>query len=69
MTHHNASLPAPRFEIRFRSLFQEGRGMAFPCNASGEVDLDTLSDKGRSNYFFARAMVGREYTMPSVCAA
>ncbi|HXD05898.1 MAG TPA: hypothetical protein VN680_07615 [Burkholderiaceae bacterium] len=56
-----------RFEVRFRSLFDEGRGLAFPCDADGRVDLDGLSDKGRSNYLFARAMVGREYATPCVC--
>jgi hypothetical protein len=55
-----------RFEIRFASLFQEGRALAFPCNALGGVDMDALSERGRSNYLFARAMVGREFAVPSV---
>jgi hypothetical protein len=55
-----------RFEVRFQSLFNEGRGMAFPCDASGRVDIDALSERGRHNYLFARAMVGREFTVPSV---
>ena len=46
------------FEIRFQSLFNEGRGLAFPCDAGGRVNLDSLSDRGRNNYLFARAMVG-----------
>ena len=57
-----------RFEIRFQSLFREGRGLAFPCNAAGLVDLDALTDQGRRNYLFARAMIGREFAMPSVLA-
>lgn len=56
----------PRFEIRFRSLFREGRGFAFPCDATGQVNLDSLSERGRSNYLFARAMVGREFAAPSI---
>ena len=57
------------FEIRFSSLFREGRGMGFPCDAAGRVNLDELSERGRANYYFARAMVGREYATPSVRAA
>lgn len=57
------------FVVRFESLFREGCGMEFPCDAAGHVDLDELSDRARSNYFFARAMVGRDYTMPRVRAA
>ena len=55
-----------RFEIRFRSLFREGRGFAFPCDAAGHVNLESLSERGRSNYLFARSMVGREFAAPSV---
>ena len=54
------------FEIRFQSLFNEGRGLAFPCDADGRVDLEALSERGRSNYLFARAMVGREFATPDV---
>jgi hypothetical protein len=56
------------FEVRFRSLFVEGRGLAFPCDPTGSVDLDALSDQARTNYLFARAMVGREYAAPVVLA-
>jgi hypothetical protein len=55
-----------RFEIRFESLFNSGRGLSFPCDAGGRVDIDTLSEHGRHNYFFARAMMGREYATPQV---
>jgi hypothetical protein len=54
------------FEIRFPSLFHEGRGLAFPCDAQGHVALDELSERVRENYLFARAMIGREYAMPRV---
>ncbi len=54
------------FELRFTSLFQEGRGFSFPCDAQGHVDLDTLSERARANYFFARSVIGREVTMPAV---
>jgi hypothetical protein len=55
-----------RFELRFQSLFDSGRGFAFPCDPKGCVDLDQLSDKARNNYLYARAMVGRELSVPAV---
>lgn len=62
--------PAPAdYEIRFQSLFNEGRGMTFPCDREGHVDFDTLNERARNNYLFARAMIGREYAMPLVCAS
>ena len=64
-----SSLHSPQFEIRFQSLFREGRGLAFPCDAAGRVNLEVLSERGRSNYFLTRAIVGREYAAPSVRAA
>jgi hypothetical protein len=58
----------PCFEVRFASLFKEGRAMAFPCDASGHVELDALPSRARQNYLFARAMIGREYSFPRVFA-
>jgi hypothetical protein len=55
-----------QFRLLFRSLFQHGRGFAFPCAADGTVDLDGLSDRSRMNYLYARAMVGRELGVPAV---
>ena len=54
------------YELRFCSLFREGRAYAFPCDATGHVDLDSLSDRARSNYFYARTVIGREVSMPAV---
>jgi hypothetical protein len=54
------------FQLCFRSLFQSGRGFAFPCDASGRVDMEQLSDRARNNYLFARAMVGRDLQVPAV---
>lgn len=55
-----------QYELRFRSLFDEGRGYAFPCDAGGHVDMDALSDRARNNYFYARTVVGREFATPAV---
>ena len=57
---------ASHHELRFQSLFDEGRALAFPCDAQGRVDLDTLSERARRNYFFARGLVGRDFAHPSV---
>jgi hypothetical protein len=61
-----SSESAANYELRFDSLFVEGRGMSFPCDARGQVDLDTLSDRARCNYLYARAVVGREFRTPAV---
>jgi len=55
-----------QFELCFQSLFETGRGFAFPCDEKGCVDLDGLSEKARANYLFARAMVGRDLATPAV---
>jgi hypothetical protein len=55
-----------QFELRFHSLFDNGRGFSFPCDPKGQVDLDQLSDRARNNYLYARAVVGRELAFPAV---
>jgi hypothetical protein len=54
------------YEIRFQSLFHEGRALCFPCDERGQVALDSLSDRARDNYLYARAVIGREYAYPMV---
>jgi hypothetical protein len=54
------------FELRFQSLFNEGRALAFPCDAAGHVELDALSERARSNYFYARTVIGRDFGFPAV---
>jgi hypothetical protein len=60
------AMPNLSFELRFRSLFQEGRALAFPCDADGRVEIDSLTDRARDNYFYARSLIGREFAMPAV---
>lgn len=55
-----------RYELRFQSLFREGRAWSFPCDAQGHVDLDRLSERARSNYWFVRTVIGREVDVPRV---
>ena len=55
-----------QFQLCFRSLFQSGRGFAFPCDGRGQVNMDRLSERARANYLYARAMVGRDLATPAV---
>jgi hypothetical protein len=57
---------APRFELRFESLFNPGRALAFPCDERGRVEMDGLTERARRNYLYARAVVGREFATPAV---
>lgn len=57
---------AATHELRFVSLFHAGRGVSIPCDASGAVNLDALSERMRLAYLGARAMVGRDYNYPTV---
>jgi hypothetical protein len=66
MLQASSTPTANGFEIRFQSLFQGGRALVFPCDREGHVDLDTVGERARNNYFFARAAIGLEYAMPVV---
>jgi hypothetical protein len=57
------------YELRFESLTNAGRGYSFPCDASGKVDMDALSERGRNSYLGARALVGRDFAFPVVKVA
>ena len=61
-----ATSASPTYQLRFASLFDPGRGMAFPCDERGRVEMDSLSDTARRNYLYARAVVGREFATPTV---
>jgi len=54
------------YELRFQSLFDEGRGYAFPCDARGQVDMDAMNERARLNYLYARTVIGREFATPAV---
>jgi hypothetical protein len=61
----NASMQSG-FELRFQSLFNDGRALTFPCDAEGHVELDALSERARTNYDHARTLIGREFAFPAV---
>ena len=52
--------------IKYQSLFSEGRALCFPCDEQGHVHLDSLSERAKQNYLYARAVVGREFAFPTV---
>lgn len=54
------------YELRYCSLFHQGRGLSFPCDCCGNVDMDKLSERARDNYLYARAVIGVEYATPVV---
>jgi hypothetical protein len=56
------------FELRFDPLTTPGQILAFPCDAQGQVDLNSLSNRARCDYLFARALIGRDFTRPAVHA-
>jgi hypothetical protein len=68
MFESSSSSKSSAFQLCFRSL-TSGRDFAFPCDAEGHVDLDHMSERTRNNYFYARAMMGREVGYPAVQAA
>jgi hypothetical protein len=47
-------------QLRFQPIRDGAHGYVFPCDETGRVDLDALSERGRNDYFYARAVVGRE---------
>lgn len=62
-TQHMFS-PSTCFELCFRSLFNQGRSLAFPCDAQGKVDMSEMPERVRNNYLYARALMGRDFAWP-----
>jgi len=52
------------FELRFQSLFKAGHVISIPCDAAGQVNIDALSEHERVRYFYARTVIGREFSLP-----
>jgi hypothetical protein len=66
MDHVNSSTASQQsFQLWFVSLHR-GRALCFPCDAGGTVALDELSERGRHNYLYARAVIGHEFAWPVV---
>jgi hypothetical protein len=61
-----ASSTSAGYELLFRSLISARRSFVFPCNSDGDVDMDSLSERSRNNYLYARAVMGVEVEWPDV---
>lgn len=57
-----------RFELRFSSLAGGSTTYAFPCDRAGSVDMDSLGDRERLDYLFARGSIGYAFGFPAVVA-
>ncbi len=64
-----SSVSQESFELFFPSLSLTRRSLSFPCDSTGSVYLDAMSEHARDNYMFARALMGREFGSPTVLAA
>jgi len=53
-------------ELCFVSLYAHEPGIAVPCDKTGNVDIDSLTERMRNTYFGARALIGRAYLYPTV---
>jgi hypothetical protein len=53
-------------QLRFQSLSDAWRALVFPCDPLGRVDLDALDRRMLTDYLYARALVGREFSRPCV---
>jgi hypothetical protein len=63
-----STLSVSSYQVRFQPLQAAARAYAFRCDSRGNVELDALGERARANYFFARALVGRDYARPAVVA-
>ena len=61
-----ASSRRPGYELRFACLQDSRRGYTFPCDAAGRVDMDALTERARNTSLYARAVVGKEFSRPTV---
>lgn len=63
---HISECPSCSHELCFVSLYSYGPSIAVPCDKTGNVDIDSLTERMRDTYFGARAMIGRAYLYPTV---
>ena len=59
---------AVRYELRFTDLATRRCEYAFPCQKNGLVDIDELTDRCRTDYFYARSMVRKKFAAPVVAS-
>lgn len=54
VTLSQSGKPRAAYELQ---VFIAHTAFAFPCDVQGQVDLDLLDERGRNDYFFARAVM------------
>lgn len=57
-----------RFELRFPSLAGGSTAYAFPCDRAGSVDMNSLGERERLDYLFARGSIGYAFGFPAIVA-
>ena len=62
----NTSHASHAYVLRFNSLFADRCSFSFPCDATGQVDMDSLGERALNNYLYARAVMGMEVSWPAV---
>jgi len=63
---HSAAATTACYQIRFKALRPASQDVAFRCDDRGNVDLDSLCEKARIDYLFARALIGRNFARPAM---
>jgi hypothetical protein len=56
----------PTHLLHFEPLTVGEAGLDIPCDASGRVGLDSLGEKLRNDYFYARTLIGRLFAAPTI---
>jgi hypothetical protein len=54
------------YVLCFCRLCDGNQAYAFPCDALGHVDMDSMSERTRNDYLFARALMGIDIARPAV---
>ena len=62
--HSPRTSSAGHWQIRFEPLVAGATASVFSCDAQGQVELDAMEDRARNDYFFARALIGRDFARP-----
>jgi hypothetical protein len=68
------TIPCPQannthYELRFESVAPHTPQLVFPCDAHGEVNLDSLSPEALNDYLFARRGAHRGLFRPEITEA
>lgn len=53
-----------KFQLRFTSLYEQGKGYTFPCNNEGRPVVAEMSNKEIRSYNDVKELVGIEVSYP-----